>query len=100
MVNFFLDSIIYILAIYGIINLIKEVIFNIKYKNEIDSIKHYIYVKDAEDIIEIYIRDILFKYPNLKNITIIDENSKDNTYKILEKIKSEYDYINIVKSET
>lgn len=97
MVDFFLISIMYILAIYGVINLTTEILFRLKYKKQFDSIKQCIYVKNAEDIIEVYIRDMIFKYPNLKNISVIDMNSHDDTYKILEKLKADYSYLDIQK---
>lgn len=97
MINFFLASIIWILAIYGIISIVKDILIKIKYKNILNGVEHYIYVKNAEDSVEAYVRDMIFKYPDMKNFIIVDKNSQDNTYKILEKLKEEYNFITIQK---
>lgn len=51
-------------------------------------------VKNQEDTIECFLRTFLFRIiygkEEIKNIAIVDLNSKDNTRKILEKLKKEY----------
>lgn len=97
MINFFLAIIMWSLSIYGMISIIKDILLKIKYKNILNGVEHYIYVKNVEESIETYVRDMIFKYPNMKNFIIIDKNSQDDTYKILEKLKEEYNFITIQK---
>lgn len=94
--------IIMILAIYGSICLIKEIIRIYTYnKNQKNGIYFIIAVKNQEDNIEEFVRTTLFriiygKEESINNITLVDLKSKDNTKKIIEEIARENENINVL----
>ena len=57
-------------------------------------------VKNQEESIECYLRNLLFRIiygkEEVKNILVVDLNSKDNTKKIVEKLEKEYEQINLI----
>ena len=57
-------------------------------------------VKNQEESIECYLRNLLFRIiygkEEVKNILVVDLNSKDNTKKIIEKLEKEYEQINLI----
>ncbi len=100
----FIFSILLVFSFLGIYYLVREIYYKITFKDLIvdDNIRLVIYTKDAENNIEIFVRKFLSEYYDYKifnRIKIIDLNSEDNTYKILEMLEKEYDYINISKSK-
>lgn len=102
MVYFILNTILWTMAFYGIIELAKQ-IFNSIYKGK----KEYliILVKNEEKNIEWTIRKILIKIKmenikNIEKIIIIDLGSNDNTKEILEKIEKDYAIIKFVDIES
>lgn len=100
---FILDTLIWVFAIYGLIEIIKEII-NISKINDIekDGIKHIILVKDQEKNIEGYLRTYILKKNFDKidyneEILLIDLNSADNTKNIIKKLQEETKQIRIIK---
>ena len=101
MENFILTSIIWILAIYGLIEIIKTII----YLTSTISIKQngtymIIAVKNQENTIEYFIRNLLFrilygKEETIKNIIVADLDSEDATMQILKKLEKDYDCISV-----
>ena len=96
-----LGFIIMILAIYGGICLVKEIIristYNINKKNGIYFI---IAAKNQENNIEEFIRTTLFrivygKEESINNITLVDLKSKDNTKNIMEEIARENENVKV-----
>ena len=57
-------------------------------------------VKNQEESIECYLRNLLFRIiygkEEVRNILVVDLNSKDNTKKIVEKLEKEYEQINLI----
>ena len=97
MVNFILACFVCFFAMFGITTAIRKILETFKYKSNFEGVEHCIYLKNAEQSVEGYVRDIVFKYPNMKNLVIIDMNSTDHTYEILEKLQKEYEFIRIIK---
>ncbi len=94
--------IIVMFSIIGWYVLIKEILNAIIYKNiKFDSdIKLYAVVKNKENNIEILTRKLMYLQDKLgyfNKIEIIDENSEDETYKILEKMQNEYSTLKVRK---
>ena len=92
MENFIINSILWIFALYGFFELIKQIIYMCTYTNlKADGIYLIIAVKNQEEKIEGFLRTTLFrvlygKEDNIKDIIIADLGSKDNTKEIIDKI--------------
>ena len=92
--DFLLNAIIWTLALYGLVEIIKTVIYISSYTNlKSDGLYVVIAVKNQEKRIEGFMRSILFrilygKEEYIKNIIVADLDSKDNTLEILKKVES------------
>lgn len=101
MTDFILNGIIWTLALYGLIEIIKTIVTVFTYTNlKSDGIYMIVAVKNQEERIEGFLRSILFriiygKEEEVKNIIIADLDSTDRTEEILEKLQEEYDCINV-----
>lgn len=99
--EFLLNSILWTLAIYGGIEIIKTIINIYTYKNlKPDGIYIIVAVKNQENKIEGFLRNFLFriiygKEENIKDIIVVDLDSKDQTAVILDKMKEDYDGIKV-----
>lgn len=99
MSDLILNIVLWTLALYGLIEIIKTIYYIFTYTNlQSDGIYMIIAVKNQEDKIEGFMRSILFrvlygKEDSIKNIIVTDLNSKDNTKIILDKLSKDYDYI-------
>lgn len=96
-----ISVIIWTLALYGLFEIIKNIIYICTYtKLNSNGIHFIITVKNQEDKIECYLRNILFRIiygkEEMNNIIVVDLNSKDNTKKILEKLSMEYEQIKLL----
>jgi hypothetical protein len=89
MLNFIVEVIIWCFCIYGILNLIKDIIDEKSYKKVKNNTKLILTVKDAENGIENYIRDLNFSKNFFNNLVVIDLNSKDKTVQIVQKLIDE-----------
>ena len=77
MENFFINSILWVLALYGLFELIRQIIYMITYTNmKADGIYIIIAVKNQEERIEGFLRSVLFKilYGKEENIKDIRSN--------------------------
>ena len=103
MSTFIVNAIIWTLAIYGLLEIIKNIIFTYTYTNlKADGIYMIIAVKNQENKIEVFLRSILFrilygKDEYIRNVIVTDLNSKDNTKEILDKLSKDYKYIEVVE---
>lgn len=93
---------IFTISIIGWYILLKELTYQLLYKSiEIDEdIKCQIIVKNKQENIEVILRKILYiqqKMIGFRTIEIIDDNSNDETYDILEKMQEEYPNIKLRK---
>ena len=92
MENFIINSVLWIFALYGFFELIKQIIYMCTYTNlKADGIYLIIAIKNQEEKIEGFLRTTLFrvlygKEDNIKDIIIADLGSKDNTKEIIDKI--------------
>ena len=101
MLEFITNTIFWILAIYGLFEIIKNIIYISTYtKFKSDGIYVIIAVKNQEEKIEGFLRSILFKIlygreEYLKNIIVADLNSSDNTKDIVRKLSKDYDILKV-----
>ena len=101
MLEFITNTIFWTLAIYGLFEIIKNIIYISTYtKFKSDGIYVIIAVKNQEEKIEGFLRSILFKIlygreEYLKNIIVADLNSSDNTKDIVRKLSKDYDILKV-----
>lgn len=101
MLEFITNTIFWTLAIYGLFEIIKNIIYISTYTRfKSDGIYVIIAVKNQEEKIEGFLRSILFKIlygreEYLKNIIVADLNSSDNTKEIVIKLSKDYDILKV-----
>lgn len=101
MFDFFINAIFWILALYGLFELIKNIIYICTYTNlKSDGIYVIIAAKNQENKIEGFLRTLFFrimygKEECVKDVIVTDLNSSDDTMKILSKLEKEYEGIKI-----
>lgn len=102
MMGVILNTVFWTLAIYGLFEIIKNIIYiNTYTKFKSDGIYLIIAVKNQEERIEGFLRATLFKIlygreEYLKNIIIADLKSTDNTKEIVKKMSEEYECLKVV----
>lgn len=102
MENFIINSIFWVLALYGLFELIRQIIYMITYTNmKADGIYIIIAVKNQEERIEGFLRSVLFKIlygkeENIKDIIVTDLNSTDKTKEIINKMSTDYECVKII----
>lgn len=89
MVQFILNLILWVFCIYGILSIIQDNIRIKTYRAIQEKIKIILTVKDVEDGIENYIRELSVGKNFFNNLVIIDMDSKDDTVKILKELEEE-----------
>ena len=101
MENFIISSILWTLALYGLFELVKQIINMITYTNlRADGIYIIIGVKNQEGKIEGFLRSSLFKIfygkeEYIKDIIIADLGSNDKTKEIINKVTLDYNNVKI-----
>lgn len=101
MLEFVFNTIFWTLAIYGLFEIIKNIIYIgtfTKFKS--DGIYVIIAVKNQEERIEGFLRSIIFKIlygreDYLKNIIVADLESTDNTKDISRKLSKDYEVLKV-----
>ena len=102
MLEFILNTIFWTLAIYGLFEIVKNIIYIHTYtKFKSDGIYVIIATKNQEEKIEGFLRSILFKIlygkeEYLKNIIVADLESTDNTKEIANKLAKDYDTLKVI----
>ena len=102
MFYFIIEGLIWTLAIYGLIEIIKTIYYICTCTNlESDGIYFIIAVKNQEEKIEGFMRSILFrilygKEEYIKNVIITDLGSTDRTKEIAKKLESDYKFVNVI----
>ena len=102
MLDFIINGIIWVLALYGLFEIIKNIIYICTYTNlKSDGIYIIIAAKNQENKIEGFLRTILFrimygKEDCVKDVIVTDLDSTDDTMKILNKLSKDYDEIKVV----
>ena len=100
--EFILNTIFWTLALYGLFEIIKNIIYLSTYTNfKSDGIYVIIAVKNQEEKIEGFLRSILFKIlygreDYLKNIIVADLKSQDKTKEIAKKLSEEYECLKVI----
>lgn len=106
MLDFIINAVIWVLALYGLIEIIKTIYYICTCTNlESDGIYFIIAVKNQEEKIEGFMRSILFrilygKEECVKNVIITDLGSTDKTKEIAHKLESDYKFINLMDWKT
>lgn len=101
MLDFIIKGIFWVLALYGLIELVKNIIYIFTYSNlKSDGIYLIIAVKNQQNKIEGFLRSILFRFiygkeESIDDIIVVDLDSTDETPKILSKLQKDYSYIKI-----
>lgn len=102
MEEFIVNGIFWVLALYGLFEIIKNIIYICTYTNlKSDGIYVIIATKNQEKRIEGFIRTFLFrliygKEEYVKDVIIADLDSTDDTMKILSKLEKDYDCVKAV----
>ena len=101
MLDFCVSTILWTLALYGLFEIIKNIIYMCTYTNmKADGIYLIIAVKNQEDRIEGFLRSSLFKLlygreEILKDIIVADLDSSDRTREIVKKLSSDYECVKL-----
>ena len=101
MLDFIINGIFWVLALYGLIEIIKNIIYIFTYTNfKSDGIYVIIATKNQENKIEGFLRTFLFrimygKEECVKDVIVTDLNSTDDTIKILNKLSKDYESIKV-----
>ena len=96
MINIVLNGIFWVLALYGLFEIIKTVTYTLICTDlKSDGIYLIIATKNQEDKIEGFLRSFLFKFfyekdIQFKNIIVADLDSKDKTMDIISKLHKDY----------
>ena len=99
MANFIFQTIFWVLALYGLIEILKNIYYIMVHTNlKADGIYLIIATKNQENKIEGFLRTVLFRFiygkeELIKDIIITDLGSKDNTKEIINRLNIEYDCI-------
>ena len=101
MENFVINSILWVLALYGLFELVKHIIYMCTYTNfKSDGIYVIIAVKNQEEKIEGFLRSSLFKIlygkeEYIKDIIVADLGSTDKTKEIANRLSLDYECVKI-----
>lgn len=96
------NSLLWIFALYGLFEIIKNIVLLKEYTNfKANGTYIIIAIKNQEDEIEGFMRSLIFKYlydreEIVQNIMVVDLNSTDNTKKILMKLEKDYEFIKVI----
>lgn len=99
--DFIISTTVWTLALYGLFEIIKTIIYICSYtKLHSDGIYVIIAVKNQENKIEGFLRSILFKIiygkeDYIKNVIVADLDSQDETKEILNEMKKDYDILKV-----
>ena len=92
-------GIIWCFALYGILVMIQDIIRNFTYHKIEENIKLIMTVKDVENGIENYIRELNFSKNFYNNLVVIDLGSNDDTVGILRELEKENINMKILTKE-
>lgn len=102
MVDFVLNLVFWTCAIYGLIEIIKNIYYICSTTNLYnEGIYLIIACKNQENNIEAYMRSVFFrlvygKEEYIKDVLVADLNSSDETIDILKRLQEEYKYMKVV----
>ena len=101
MVDFILDALVYVLAIYGFIEIVKKIIYIMEFTNlNEDGIYIIIGVKNQEDNVDSVVRSVLFKVMYgkedvVKKVILADLDSTDKTMIKLKSFRKENEFVQV-----
>ncbi len=101
MLDFILNALVYTLAIYGLIEIIKMIYYIMEYTNlNEDGIYIIIAAKNQEKVIGGILRSILFKIMYgkeevIKKVILTDLSSRDKTFKEIKEFKKYNEYVKV-----
>ena len=95
----FVYIIVWCFFIYGIMSLLQDITRNSTYKKIEENVKLIMTVKDVEDGIENYVRELSCGRNFYNNLVIIDLDSNDETLKILKELEKENMNMKILTKE-
>lgn len=101
MLDFIFYAVVWTLALYGLIEIIKTIYYICTYeKIDKNGMNLIIAVKNQEEKIEGFCRSILFRYlagkkDYINRIVVTDLNSVDNTKEIIKKLENDYQCIHL-----
>lgn len=102
MLNFTITCIFWICALYGIIEIIKNLLYiHSCNKIQTDGINLIVTVKNQEDKIEGLLRNLNFrilygKEDCINNIIVLDLNSSDKTKNIIDKFSNDNSFVKVI----
>ena len=99
MVEFIMQLIIWILCIYGLFSIIQDCVNFNTYKKLEENIKFVMTVKNVENGIEEYIRELTFGRNFYNTLVVIDLESEDDTLEILHKLEKEKFNMKVLEKE-
>ena len=103
MLDFIFSVIVWTLALYGLIEIIKNIYYIYTTTNlKSDGIYLILAIKNQQDNIEVFLRTVLFrliygKEELIKKVIITDLGSTDDTPEIIEKMQKDYEYMNVLE---
>ena len=89
MFEFLIELVIWILCIYGLFSIIQDCVNFNTYKKLEENIKFVMTVKNVENGIEEYIRELTYGRNFYNNLVVVDLESEDDTMEILQKLERE-----------
>ena len=99
MLKFILEILFWSLCIYGILSLAKDIFEASTYNKISHRVKLILTVKDVEEGIENYIRELNFGKNFYNNLAVIDLDSKDKTRDILQELQKDCMNIKILSTD-
>lgn len=101
-----LKFIVYLFAIYGALMLILSILGTIRARLHLkdSKLKLVLVVKNAGEYIEYIVRDMAKRvladraFP-VDSLTVVDMNSEDETRNILEKLRNDFDFIELLSEK-
>ena len=89
MLNFIFEVILWVFFLYGVLSAVQDYINYNTYKKIEENIKLVMAVKNAENGIEQYIRELTCGRNFFNQLVVVDLDSTDDTGKILQKLEKE-----------
>lgn len=99
MLEIVIYGLIWCFAIYGILVMLQDITRKTTYKKIEENVKLIMTVKDVEDGIENYIRELNFGNNFYNNLVVIDLGSQDDTLCILKELEKENFNLKILNKE-
>ena len=99
--NVFVMSVVSFFALYGIIQLVKNIF--LLFTNPRDDFYLIIKVKNQQDSVEYLIRDAIWRnlgrHRFIPRVYIVDNDSTDDTINILRRLEREYEFITVLTKD-